>query len=74
MGQGPEFSSRHGRYVYYSRTANLLKVLEREIKGEYNIYVEGKIERRSSRPTGDLLISSKFIAIYVVYPAPKHYF
>lgn len=60
--RAPEFDGRHGRYVCYSGNANPLEILESETKGEYDVYVEGKMERRSGRPTGDFLVSSKFIA------------
>lgn len=57
LDQGPAFGGSHGRDVCYSGNLNPLRVLQSELNGEYDVYNQGIMERRSGRPKGDILIS-----------------
>lgn len=55
--QGPAFGASHGRNVRYSGKLNASEVLQSKMNGEYDVYIQGKMERRSGRPKGDILIA-----------------
>ncbi|KAL8765913.1 MAG: hypothetical protein Q9209_007156 [Squamulea sp. 1 TL-2023] len=55
--QGPAFGGSHGRNVRYSGNLKPSEILQSEMNGEYDVYIQGKMERRSGRPQGDILIA-----------------
>ncbi|KAL8903803.1 MAG: hypothetical protein Q9207_003695 [Kuettlingeria erythrocarpa] len=63
LDQGPAFGGSHGRNVCYSGNLEPAKVLRSEMDGEYDVYIQGKMERRSGRPKGDILISGTVLIL-----------
>lgn len=65
VDQGPAFGGSHGRAVCYSGMLNPSTVLQSEIDGEYDVYVGDKMERRSGRPKGDIMVSGILLVFYL---------
>ncbi|KAL8911996.1 MAG: hypothetical protein Q9171_002909 [Xanthocarpia ochracea] len=59
--EGPAFGGSHGRYVCYSGTLDVFKIIEAEVDGEYDIYSNGQMERRRGRQPGDILVSGMML-------------
>ncbi|KAL8771398.1 MAG: hypothetical protein Q9194_004889 [Teloschistes cf. exilis] len=59
QAQSPTSGGSHGRYVCYGGRIKTHEILQAEADGEYDVYIDGTMERRHGKPKGDIFISGE---------------
>ena len=57
----PIFKGQHARVSLRVSKFDLQQILGAEIAGEHDQYIDGKIEHRSGREWGDMLVAGNFL-------------
>lgn len=55
----PEFKGRHARVSLRVSQINLQELLQAEIDGDHQQYIDGKIEHRTGREWADMLVAGE---------------